>query len=139
MIRCGVAVFAMRTDSSFLLARRSKPGDGHDLWSVPGGAIEDGETWRDAATRELAEETTLSVPEPRIMAVTTAGGWLTIWTAGPLRGIVHPVMGEETSDLAWVTCGDLWKYELWKTHWSPLLDEIGGTVLLDQKLKGRNN
>ena len=39
-----------------LLARRDKaPGTG--LWSIPGGAVEPGETQKDAITREIFEET----------------------------------------------------------------------------------
>jgi 8-oxo-dGTP diphosphatase len=39
-----------------LLARRDKaPGTG--LWSIPGGAVEPGETQKDAVAREILEET----------------------------------------------------------------------------------
>jgi len=134
MMRCGTAIFAMRSDGSFLLCRPTASS----LWSVPGGGIEDGETWRDAASRALAEETMLSVPEPNLLAITTADGCLTIWCAGPLRGIVRPDT-RARAEMEWVTCGVLWKFDLRKTHWTPLLDEVGGTVELDRKLKGRNS
>jgi len=52
-------------DSRVLLAKR-----GHaplvDEWSIPGGVLEVGETLREAAVREVLEETTLTV-EPTIL------------------------------------------------------------------------
>lgn len=47
-------------DGKLLLVQRAnEPGKG--LWAVPGGKVEFGETMRDAARREVAEETGLQV------------------------------------------------------------------------------
>ena len=44
------------SDQGILLARRDKdPGTG--LWSIPGGAIEPGETQKESVSREVFEET----------------------------------------------------------------------------------
>ncbi|MCY4548097.1 MAG: NUDIX hydrolase [Defluviicoccus sp.] len=55
----GVGVAVLR-GSDVLLIRRAKPPVS-DRWSIPGGAQEIGETVREAALREVAEETGLAV------------------------------------------------------------------------------
>jgi ADP-ribose pyrophosphatase YjhB (NUDIX family) len=54
----GVSV-ALWRDGSVLLARRAKPPLA-GLWSLPGGLVEVGERLKDAARRELKEETGLT-------------------------------------------------------------------------------
>lgn len=51
----GVSVCVVKGDK-VLLAKRGNP-NGYGLWSFPGGHVERGEALRDAALRELAEET----------------------------------------------------------------------------------
>lgn len=48
--------FAVFRDSSVLVVQRAKPPL-RGIWSLPGGHVEPGEPLRDAAHRELAEET----------------------------------------------------------------------------------
>lgn len=133
------ATFAVRADGSFLLAKRAKPGSGLGKWSVPGGRIERGETWQDATARELEEEACLTIREPLLLTATTTtgedAGWLTLWSMGRCESR-EVLLNEEASDYAWVSCGDLWRYELWKPHWVPLLDFFGGTTNLDRELRG---
>lgn len=53
------SVIVLKRDAVCLVRRKAPPMAG--LWSFPGGRLEPGETPADAARRELAEETGLSV------------------------------------------------------------------------------
>lgn len=66
--RIGVACFVWK-DGKFLMAKR-KGSHGSDKWSVPGGHLEYGETWAEAAKREVKEETGMEVKNLRFKAVT---------------------------------------------------------------------
>ncbi|GAA2583344.1 hypothetical protein GCM10010399_11460 [Dactylosporangium fulvum] len=84
--RVGIGVFVIR-DGSFLMGlRRGAHGEG--TWSVPGGHPEFGESFEEAAAREVAEETGLTVANLRFGAVTNdvfdgAGKhYVTIWMLG---------------------------------------------------------
>jgi 8-oxo-dGTP pyrophosphatase MutT (NUDIX family) len=51
----------------FQYVHKSGPLKGQDFWSTPGGGVEDGETFKEAAIRELREKTGIvrdSVSEP---------------------------------------------------------------------------
>ncbi len=50
----GVGVVCFQNDAVLLIQRGKEPRRGE--WSIPGGAVEVGETVRDAALREFAEE-----------------------------------------------------------------------------------
>lgn len=84
--RVGIGVFVIR-DGSFLMGlRRGAHGEG--TWSVPGGHLEFGESFEQAAAREVAEETGLAVVNLRFGAVTNdvfdAEGrhYVTVWMLG---------------------------------------------------------
>jgi len=63
----GVGVLVKRGDKVLLVRRRFDPGRGK--WSIPGGLVELGETVRDAALREVYEETGLNVKLDRLLGV----------------------------------------------------------------------
>ncbi len=68
-----VAVLAGSPARSVLLIRRAnEPYAG--AWALPGGFVEDGERARDAAARELAEETAVAAGELELFGVYDAPG-----------------------------------------------------------------
>jgi 8-oxo-dGTP diphosphatase len=67
-----VGVIASCRGRIVLVLERHGP-DGQ-LWSVPGGHVESGETPVEGATRELAEETGLRVAPAELQLVATAAG-----------------------------------------------------------------
>ncbi|MBS7642960.1 MAG: NUDIX domain-containing protein [Candidatus Bathyarchaeia archaeon] len=62
-----VSVALIDNGRILLVRRRFEPGEG--LWSIPGGLVELGETIREAALRELEEETGLKADLNRILDV----------------------------------------------------------------------
>ena len=57
----GVRVAVFDDEGRVLLVRHRYEAEGKDVWMLPGGATEEGETSRDAAIREVLEETGLIV------------------------------------------------------------------------------
>ncbi|MBS7633999.1 NUDIX hydrolase [Candidatus Bathyarchaeota archaeon] len=55
----GVGAVIQLNDQILLIRRANDPGKG--LWSIPGGLVEAGETLREAAKREVEEETGVAV------------------------------------------------------------------------------
>ena len=53
--RCGASIAVFRSETVLMIARAKPPLVGR--WSLPGGHVEAGEPTRDAALRELKEET----------------------------------------------------------------------------------
>lgn len=71
-------VLALDGDGRTLLTRVGRPGRG---WEVPGGHLEQGESPRAAAARELAEEAGLEVAADRLTLL--GGQRITLLTAPP--------------------------------------------------------
>jgi ADP-ribose pyrophosphatase YjhB (NUDIX family) len=102
---------------AFLLARRARP-PAQDLWAFPGGRVHWGETIRQAAMRELAEETALTAdPDSlRVAEVVDLIGdenlqgapehhfVLTVFT-GTATGT--PVAGDDAAELRFVTVDEM--------------------------------
>ena len=117
---CGVGVVCLK-DDQVLLVKRAKPPITWQ-WSIPGGGQELGETTRDAALRELKEETGVdaeliglidvidTVREDgagRIQFHYTLVDFAAIWTSG------EPLADDDVSDAQWVRLSDLENKGLW--------------------------
>jgi 8-oxo-dGTP diphosphatase len=105
-VRVGVAVFAVR-GGAFLMGRRHGT-HGTGTWSLPGGHLEYGESFADAARRELGEETGLTIGSLEQLAVTNdvfareRRHFVTVWMVGDEVG-GEPVVREPDKfvDLTW--------------------------------------
>ncbi|QIZ78821.1 NUDIX domain-containing protein [Ferrimonas lipolytica] len=64
----GVGIIVRRADGAILCGKRK--GGHAPFWSIPGGHVEAGESFEAAAKRELQEETSLSVPEVKVIGLT---------------------------------------------------------------------
>jgi 8-oxo-dGTP diphosphatase len=109
-----VSAAVLRGDKVLVVRRARKPA--HHLYTLPGGAVEIGETLAEAATREVREETRLSI-EPvavvgqREVIVRDADGrverhfvilsFAARWLAG------EPVLNEELDDARWLRPDEL--------------------------------
>ncbi len=119
----GVGAVVLRTTSAgveVLLIRRGKPPRQGE-WSIPGGRQEWGETVRETAVREIAEETGVRVANLRLLDVVdgisrandaVTGHWTLVdfradWTGG------DPRPGDDADDAKWVAAADLQSYGLW--------------------------
>jgi 8-oxo-dGTP diphosphatase len=98
-----------------LLVRRANPPDA-GLWGFPGGKIEFGETVRDAATRELLEETAVHAEARDVLTtldvlVRDAGGDVRqhyILIAVQCRWISgEPVAGDDALEARWFPIAEL--------------------------------
>lgn len=63
----GVGVVVCKDDQVLLIRRGQPPRQGE--WGIPGGALEVGETWRQAAVREVREECGIEITLGKIIDV----------------------------------------------------------------------
>lgn len=111
-VAVGAIVFK---DDRVLLVRRGKP-PAEDLWAIPGGRVEIGETLQEAAEREILEETAIAI-RARVPVYTfdvierDARGRIRFhyvivdMTADYVRG--YPRAGDDASAARWISSDEL--------------------------------
>ena len=115
----GVGVIVLRPNAVLLVRRGHPPSQGE--WSLPGGAQELGETAEEAARRELAEETTLTVGPLRLVGHFDSihrdpAGKIRFhytildFTAAYTTGDAQP--GSDVAELAWAPLSNLAPFNL---------------------------
>ena len=114
----GVGVVVWKGDDVLLIRRGKPPRKGS--WSLPGGRQLLGETTRDTAVREVAEETGIDIRVGALLDVIDS------ISEGP-DGVLHytlvdfdaewvagePVAGDDADAAVWADAGDLAAYGLW--------------------------
>jgi ADP-ribose pyrophosphatase YjhB (NUDIX family) len=115
-----VNVVVVNDDGALLLIRRTD----NDNWSLPGGAMDLGESIANAATREVEEETGIRCEvtgvvglytNPRHVIEYTSDGevrqeFSIVFTARPTGGT--PTPSSESAEVVWVAPGDLDDYPM---------------------------
>lgn len=116
----GTGIAVLRPGAVLLIRRGRPPAMGQ--WSLPGGAQKLGETAEQAARRELAEETGLSVGPlylaghvdslthdgaGRLQYHYTILDFCAAWAGG------EPRAGGDAADIVWAALDDLARYDLW--------------------------
>jgi 8-oxo-dGTP diphosphatase len=115
----GVGAVVLEGDRVLLVKRGQAPLKGH--WSLPGGAVEIGETLEQAIAREVLEETGITIEVGPIVEVLDRISRdvearvehhfvLIDFVARPIGGVLEG--GSDADEAAWVAVGDLAKYDV---------------------------
>lgn len=129
------AHIAIIRSGQILLTRRADT----DMWGLPGGRVESGESVAQAAIREAHEETGLAVRLTRLVGIYSLPGWMAggshvvVFAARALGGTLQPQTGQ-VSQLDYFEPQHLPEPLLWwhRQRIQDALDGVGGSVAWSQ-------
>jgi ADP-ribose pyrophosphatase YjhB (NUDIX family) len=90
------AIVAILQDDTVLLTKR----EDFEVWVLPGGQVEPGETFAETAVREAREETGLEIEITRLVGIYAMKNWMgeghhkIVFAARPVCGIITPQPSE---------------------------------------------
>ena len=136
MVNLGVNV-AVIDDGRVLLTQR----EDFEVWCLPGGGVEGGESLAQAALREVEEETGLKVTLTRLVGIYSRPWWMgrgqhiVLFTAQPAGGVLTPQPGEVV-DVRYFDPRELPEALLWgqKQRIADAIRGIGGSVARSQQV-----
>ncbi|MEX0892812.1 MAG: (deoxy)nucleoside triphosphate pyrophosphohydrolase [Gemmatimonadota bacterium] len=102
-----VLAAVIQRDGRYLLARRPAHKRHGGLWEFPGGKLEPGESWLEAARRELGEELgvgVLTAGEPRYRRADPGSSFEIFFVDVEIRGQPEAL---EHDEVRWVAVGDM--------------------------------
>lgn len=108
-----VAIGVVERENRLLILKRSNEISSGGKWCFPGGKIEDGETPREAAVREVNEETGLKVKVRESGQNFTAEGELGEWKIYPFLMSDHGgevELNHESSEYIWLGKDEIEEY-----------------------------
>ncbi|MGH4137595.1 NUDIX hydrolase [Clostridium sp.] len=133
IVRCQAVIFK---DNRILVLRQYNYKRQEEYWMLPGGNLEDGETYEEAIKRELKEETNLEVEIKGIIFDEPSNGmdeyqrYITFLCV-PITGSVESVGSETVSfrkilELVWVSLSDEkhWNDYMLKKQFYPSMNRI---------------
>jgi len=125
----GISAAIIATNGRVLMVRR-RISEGELMWQFPAGGIEPGEVAEDAAVRETAEETGLTVKAIRLLGERVhpkTGRAMSYTACEVVDGEAHVADAEELDAVAWVAHSEITDYVPY-----PLYDKV--QEYLDQVL-----
>jgi 8-oxo-dGTP diphosphatase len=105
----GIAAAVIVHDGRVLMIRR-RVAEGELSWQFPAGGIEAGETAEQAAVRETAEETGLTVEAVKVLGERVhpkTGRHMSYVACSLLAGTAHVADADELAEVAWAAHGEL--------------------------------
>jgi 8-oxo-dGTP diphosphatase len=110
--RVGIGVFVWKNGKFLIMQRWGSHGEG--TWSLPGGHLEFGETWEQAAKREVLEETGMSIKNVAFLAATNDifgqenKHYITIWVSTDWKaGKAQNLEPEKCRGMDWIRLKEL--------------------------------